>query len=417
MLARLDTFTYLLVVPLVVFLFFIPKVNLINFAGESAGIRVDDLVLFCVFSIMLGGSILSRTKSCKIERLFFGMLFVFIASNLSNLIIFNQSNLFYSLRLLEYFVFFYIGYHFQERYSLSKLAWWILLINSAVMLLQFLGMIGGFSSEGFVLNASERVIGLTGGPWEIGALINFIFAILVLEKKQQLSGFQLALIFLSTFWLVLLTGARMPALAHLALLGLAIFHRTQSKSAFTLRFFFALSLFLTFLVVVPNPVATRSENLFSIENVNEFSNFYDSIHTETKFQGFSEIELVDGADLSWLMRASKWAYAIKQWHGNAGFVLLGVGPGTWGIALDGGLVRVITETGLLGIIVFLALFRRIAKLNLKMLGVVLAFSINMLMIDVHMAYKVMSFLFFSAGFFFAEQRLSFSASQSHCTHR
>ena len=77
--------------------------------------------------------------------------------------------------------------------------------------------------------------------------------------------------------------------------------------------------------------------------------------------------------------------------------IFGVGPGTLTPALDGGWLRVICETGIVGTLVFLSLLRKISRLSTCCSMAVFALAINMLMIDAHMAYKVVAFLFFLVG--------------------
>jgi hypothetical protein len=76
---------------------------------------------------------------------------------------------------------------------------------------------------------------------------------------------------------------------------------------------------------------------------------------------------------------------------------MGLGPGSLTPALDGGWLRLISETGVVGTVAFLLLMRRISSLSTSCLMAVFALAVNMLMVDSHNAYKVMAFLFFLAG--------------------
>jgi len=58
---------------------------------------------------------------------------------------------------------------------------------------------------------------------------------------------------------------------------------------------------------------------------------------------------------------------------------------------------VIAETGIVGFFAFLYLLRKISRLGAACSMAVFALSVNMVMIDSHLAYKVMAFLFFLAG--------------------
>src|SRR5271170_4687354 len=166
-------------------LLFTVKVNLISVSGESAGLRIDDVVLFFVGALIFATFILgTRTVLSRVEWWTLCGICMFLASNVINLMLFSRSQPLYSLRFAEYFLFFYVGFYYARRHSLRLVCWWLLGANAVAMILQELGVIGGFSSEGFVSTAS-RAIGLTGGPWEVGALINFLYVILLKKASTR----------------------------------------------------------------------------------------------------------------------------------------------------------------------------------------------------------------------------------------
>ena len=76
----------------------------------------------------------------------------------------------------------------------------------------------------------------------------------------------------------------------------------------------------------------------------------------------------------------------------------GVGPGFAWSALDGGLIRILTEYGLIGVLViFWRLFSLLYKINPQLKWMIIAFLMNMIFFDAYLAYKSTSFLFFVAG--------------------
>src|SRR5690606_9722780 len=98
-------------------LLFIPKISLIKIRGETAGLRIDDLILLSL-SLFLMFLRLSNAKGLlRIEKIFGVILLSSFVSFLSNRIldhfdynIPNTSSIIYTFRLIEYFLFFYIGY-------------------------------------------------------------------------------------------------------------------------------------------------------------------------------------------------------------------------------------------------------------------------------------------------------------------
>lgn len=388
-----------------VILFFTPKINLISIQeNESAGIRVDDILIGLMFAFLLCGFLLlKRNTISRIEANFALLILSFFISNIVNICLWKQSNILYSIRYIEYFCFFYVGYYYSQRFEIIKVIFWMLLINGIVMILQQLNLIGGFASAGFQSDASERAIGLTGGPWEIGTIINFIFAI-YLFGQNKVSKIQINVIFLVTLSLILISGARMPTLAHLFLFLIYKYSKSQNKLIFSLSVSIYILLIILLILLIPNPVTERSSNLFTLDNIDQFFNGYNQIQVSNPFQGFTEtLDANASGDASWLMRVSKWSYAIKSFTSSPYAWIIGVGPGLWGLALDGGWVRLLTESGIAGTLLFLTLFKNAAKLGKPVMGVIFALYINMIMIDIHISYKAMAFVFFVIGYYYQKK--------------
>ncbi len=387
-------------------LLFTFKVNLVSVGNESAGLRLDDGLIFLMGAILAVGW-LTRWKSqlSSVEAAVLLCVAVFTLSNLVNIILFQESSLLYSLRLIEYFLFFYFGAYYGTFFRLTPLvsAWF--LINVVLMIGQFLGVIGGFASEGYA-SIESRAMGVTGGPWEVGAIINFCFAIFLSEVKPS-RPLRALLLFVVTFSALLLTGARMPALANVVLL--LLFFKRTSKNFLSASLKIAVPVIGLgiLLVVFPSPVSERSAKLLSFKNVDLITDVYQSLPVPDRFRDFPPLpESVADNDFSWAIRAMKWAYVTKLWTSNPRFWLLGLGPGTVGIALDGGWLRVLVETGVIGLTCFILVLRSLGKISLAVRDIVIALSISMIMIDIQNAYKAMSFVFFAAGYYYQQKRQS-----------
>jgi hypothetical protein len=387
-----------------VLLLFSVKINLLSVSGQSAGLRLDDMAVFTLGLLLAIGALFSlRTVIGRVE-LYAALLFVlYLTSNLVNLIVFRSSNPLYSFRFVEYFLFFYFGAYYCMSYRLRPVLTWILWVNGIVIVLQALGWVGGFVSGGFESDTGGRPIGLTGGPWEIGTIINICFAYLINDKEKKSSHSFVILLFLATLGLILLTGARMPLIAHLVILF--IYFLRQSKRPFLAAMTMSapIAALILGIILIPNPVRERSENLFTADNVQLLETAYRNIqptHEQIHFDDEDADSSDEDTDASWVVRTMKWAYVIKLWQITPVTWLIGLGPGTCGPALDGGWVRLTVETGAIGVLLFVALLRKIASCSHAMQGVVVALAINMIMIDVHLAYKAMSLLFLCAGYAF-----------------
>jgi hypothetical protein len=395
------------IIALGVAMLFTPKINLVSIAGESAGIRVDDVLLLVISALLLAGVLLTRKPTINgIESITFILIGYMLFANLINLHMFGRSSLLYSLRYFEYFMFFYIGRYFCDaRYSAARLLYAMLFVNAIVMVLQDLGIVGGFASAGFSQDVAGRPIGLTGGPWEIGAMLNFSLAIFLFDRKQVGGVTSRLPVIACTSALVVMTGARIPALAHIFLISYYLYLHAPNKTYFLGSAAFIGGLVLFAILLIPNPLTERSENLFSTANIELFQEQYSKSVPEEKFEGFSQTYTADeDTDLSWLIRVARWTIAIKTWTNSRLTWFVGVGPGNWGPALDGGWLRVMSEWGLLGLAIFLVFLYRIAQISRATFAMVAALAINMLFIDIHLAYKAMSLFFFLSGYAFHKAR-------------
>jgi hypothetical protein len=111
-------------------------------------------------------------------------------------------------------------------------------------------------------------------------------------------------------------------------------------------------------------------------------------------------------DASWWMRIHKWAYALKLYCLHPECWLQGIGPGFAMAALDGGFLRILTELGIIGCVLYGRLFYLIASQTTQLYWMMVAFMLNMVFFDVYLAYKPMSLLFLIAGYAYATKAKS-----------
>jgi hypothetical protein len=386
-----------------ILLIFLPKINLVSVGGQTAGLRIDDFALGLIFLYAFRKVNFSRLS--VIEAAFLLTIFFWLLSNILNIVFYQRSNLLYTLRYVEYFLFYYIGFLFSRKYNIDQFLIGFVAVNGVVMIMQLSGIIGGFSSTGIVSDVTDRAIGLTGGPWEIGAILNFAFALFSMNSKAAKKKIVVFLFYLITFILILLTGSRMSLLAHLVLLIMYLYRMISNKILFVIYLSVIGALMIGVFSIFSGTVSDRSQNAFSITNLEVFSEAYRNVVIRSNFVGFSDFYADETADMSWLMRVFKWSYAIKSWVAVPFQWILGVGPGTWGTALDGGILRLLTETGIIGFVLFCNLLKKIIKIEACLLPLVFAFLINMLMIDIYISYKSMAFVLFAVGYFDQLKRL------------
>lgn len=387
-------------------LLFMPKINLISIQGQTAGIRIDDLLLLPLSLCITAFPYRRAFLFVRFQNIFLLMCLLGLLSVGVNYDLYQRGTVLYVLRYLEYFIFAYLGYFFAQRHSLSRLALTLMTVNGAVMVLQSFRLIGGFTSaEGATSDVSDRAIGLTGGAYEVGMVINICIGMLIADPS--ISRVRKFFYYWLSFGLILLTGARLPLLAELYLLCVLIFQERRNIFNLLVPLSLAGAVLLGVIYLFPVKAIQRSQNTFSTENLGSLATAYVGApvpatgNMEQHDETFDQTE-----DVSWLYRTSKWSTSFKVWQSNIFTVLFGVGPGFAGAALDGGWLRILTEQGLIGFIVFIIFLRRLSILHAGMAMAVVCLAINMLMIDVHIASRVMTLFLFCGGAYagLAQQR-------------
>lgn len=406
-------------------LLFLPKINLISVdAGETAGLRIDDLILFFVGILLMWAHAHSHQRIYKIEGWILLITVLGLFSFFINRLLFSfgmvylEAKIFYSLRLLEYFLFFYIGamasQFFQDRLIVRAFLLWNLLL----MTLQKMNLVGGVVAEGYHADVSARVQGIASFPSEMGLLLNLLFCYFIFDDRTKLQFVNLfkspfTRYLLQKFYLygmfclfgifIIFTGNRISILA---LFLCFIFRIRQDLSLRSIGSYISMLILVPIVAVAIGFVITqtlgvykRSSNLFSYKNLELINLVWEKIDI-TKHPGGNELLESQNYDMSWFIRIHKWLFMAKSYVNSPECYLQGLGPGYAGAALDGGLLRILTEYGLIGAFLFWRFFRSLYRLNLQAKWMMIAFLMNMIFFDAYLAYKTMSFLLFTCGYIF-----------------
>ncbi|WP_227592196.1 hypothetical protein, partial [Klebsiella pneumoniae] len=161
-------------------------------------------------------------------------------------------------------------------------------------------------------------------------------------------------------------------------------------------------LFAVYFFFGDSTVATRSDSLMNSDNIDQLLDSYSSVRITESVPSWGDLGVLsrgDEVDASWSMRGIKWIYAVKLYLSHPMYWMIGVGAGSFGNALDGGWLRITTETGIIGLLLFVMFLMRVKRLSPTMSLCIIAFCINMLMIDIYMSYKVMSMMLLLAGYY------------------
>jgi hypothetical protein len=293
------------------------------------------------------------------------------------------------------------------------------------MSLQKFNLVGGITADGYQTVAA-RVQGIASFPSEMGLILNFLFCyFLYNEHKYRLRSFSFCPPFLRTalkqgylYGLFILFGIFVVFTGNrISIVALLIAFLAKLKSEFNVRSPVAwlsmsavsLTLLSTLVIAIINTesVYERSMELFSFKNIEVAQRVWDNIeriHQASESISQSEVKDIDNYDASWLIRLHKWCYAIKVYVTHPECYLQGIGPGALGAALDGGWLRILTETGLIGLFLFFRFFSFIYRKSLQLKWMVISFAINMIFFDAYLAYKTMSLLFLVTGYAYAQAK-------------
>ncbi len=407
-------------------LLFFPKINLISFEQETAGLRLDDLILLSFSLVCFWANFAMRKKISSIEATLFAIVGLSLFSFCMNRLFFAadilpvRASFFYCFRTLEYFLFFYIGglaFRFCRIETIVKafFVW-----NFILMILQKLQIIGIFSVEGYIAKPDDRMLGIASFGSEIGLLLNLLFCFLIYQPKTSHSPFFLIpselkralnivypyVLLLLFIFLVVLSGARMAIVALFVSFILFLKGHIDWKKPTT----FLLPLItlsggiglMIFFLYNASGIVERSEGLLSLDNFGLISTVWDNIALE--YDPIGKESVRQGLhDTSWWMRIHKWCYVLKIYWLHPESWLQGVGPGFAMPALDGGYLRILTELGVIGCLLYGRLFYLIAKQTPQLYWMMIAFLLNMLFFDVYLAYKPMSLLFLIVGYAYASE--------------
>lgn len=412
-LLRIDKRAKFLFAFVCLFLFFIPKITIIPLGTyEGAGIRLDDFMLLGpLVSILVTIALAKSFIVSPFETRFLLLIAIFMLAYLVNLP-FDRGSFFYVVRFVEYFIFFYAGSMLASPQKLARILVGWSILNCTVSLLQIAGLIGG-TVNGVFATGLERATGLANNATEASmvCLLIFVFYGSLHNRRKDLLG--ITALFVISAISIELSASRMP----IALLFATYFwFLWRSRPVF--KIFMSISALMLLLGLFQydfiqgrpgdlegasaQSFQARASSLFKSGSIEAAAALMGRVQYEKA--GFSNRDVViareynksqiyGGADLSLLLRLAKWTYAAKSFANQPpGYWIFGLGPGVWQNALDGGLLRLFTEAGLLGFIVFISLYfcrPRVQGFDPSRLLIIVFFLGNTL-IDHYLFYKVMA---------------------------
>lgn len=398
-----DSSTLLLLV-LVLITLVLPKINIISVFGT--GIRIDDFLLgiFGLFLLLASLRVQLDSDLTILLKFFKIVVMITILGILSWSVSYaldgaGIAGLFFALRLLEYSMFLFVGYMLSSKIDLVKFVLILATLNLLVVFMQKAGMIGGFPTGAYQSNLTTRPIGLTSGPWEVVVILAFGATYILYSKpfSTLLTG---SIITLFTAGIIFL-DSRIGILSFVLVATYFLLKGKSIKFIFTgIIFFVPIFLFGAFQVISHSDRASRvfeSQNYEFIQSALDavdIDNYEMNNPTFNKFGSFDKLE----GDVSLAARSLKWIYVVKTTLDNKYRLLIGSGPGSFGVAVDGAYIRILGELGVLGLLLYILLLVKAIRLNPVVAIFVSVVAINALFIDVLFASRVMSVLFLLIGY-------------------
>jgi len=430
-------------------LFFFPRINIFSFGeAHTAGLRIDDIILFFIFiSLIFKGKIFKLNIS-KSHLIYFSFVFIsflsFFFNNYYEDSYLGGTSILYPIRYVEYFVFFVVGSLIVNHSSFIKIVLYLALYQIIIIIFQYLGFFPAFTSTDGI-NFSV-VAGMTGGPWEVSIVLTLCFAVYVNHfSKLKYLIYSFIIIAVLTYINFYILGSRSSSVTFIVLTFILICLNIKNfcHNSILNKIIMTLILFISFIIIVLvkpiliesnsdqlnidcvysiekcsyNMVLNRSGNLIKLDNYYLLIDFYKFVRTnvgedkipigrlyneKNNLNKIAQINFsnTNNIDLSWLMRMEKWIYGVSLWQDKLPHsIFLGIGPGAVGPSFDGSWLRLFVENGIVGLLLIIMFFVHLLMKNLLNFLPILAISLNMLFIDAFLAYKSVSLILFILGYY------------------
>lgn len=368
------------------------KINLVEFGGS--GIRLDDVVFILSLPVLILA--ISEFSVSRKFVLFCGFLLFSLLSLILGAFharISLLEGMFYWFRNIQYLTFFLLGLLLVGQMSMARVLRAYTLYLMVVLTLQYLGLFPTYS----LFVGSGRAVANTGGPYELAVIASFLAFFFWYQAR---SWFYL----ICSLVILVLTQSRITLFAFVIImfaLGLKARGRIVALGgvlAFALLFSF-----------VDLAVLDRFAGLFDHKTLDSFTDLLSGIPTfsatldyrEWAFSSFIATLPVDG-DISTIIRFSRQVSLVNSTLAcGTECVLFGLGPSFASSAVDGNIIRLFVEYGVVGTVLFLLGAFRVAKAtgNRTVISYFFLLVITACAIDILVSSKAMSLFWFLCGYY------------------
>lgn len=407
---------------LILLIILMPKITIISISGSSTGIRLEDLLILIVCTLIFaynhGNSIISSKHLKKISLIF--LIFTFFGMISCTLGVLNgYVNMFKSIiflvRKIEYFAFIFLGFYYAKHQKLEYIFDMAIIFHFIISIGQGLGVIGSFSNGKYLNGLTQgRISSFFSASYEYGAFFLMILPVYVenlIEKKNIKKNLLLTLII--TLCIIICKSRTSLIFEIIIILIILKNHHIFSSKKIFLGLFISLLLFIPTVLVFINNSNSRFKSL-NLEGMNFIINYtwenkdFDSYIKEKNWYGIGSLREIDiekmGYDASFFQRISHWFQMIDGLTKKGVNLIFGLGVSVSGNSADGNYIRLLVENGLIGLIIFLILL----KIMLKTLSdsqeygyykySLLTVIFGAVVIDLFEASKIMMLVWFIIGY-------------------
>lgn len=349
---------------------FVPKINIISFGNISTGIRIDDILILLAFSLYLISPSKHSTRDKNYNSIFNAfLLYVFFAlfssligSCLGYVSILNS--LLYVMRKFEYFVLFIIGFdfYFKNNFKIYKFFDLIVIFNFIIIIFQIVGIIGAVSSGNIYSSISYRYYSIFNGPYEMSAVLLTIVPYYVLNITKNDSKNKSIIALVLIFFCIYMSASRTSLILFIVIL-LYIFLKENKKKFKKMIMYLSLFIATLFLITSFEQIKQKLPR-FDTLDINEAVNAIEYAWNNKNINNVIEnrnLSIYNYGDYSFNIRINKWMNLIDGFTKNP---ISGLGLSIVKEAADGGYIRLIVETGIIGLILLFNLIRKIFKIKL-----------------------------------------------------
>ena len=370
---------------LIICISMLPKINLISVGTSSAGIRIEDFLLavICLFLFVYSKkNQMSKYYSDdfrKLKKIFYIYLLFSVISTLYGIVkgyISPLLSCLFVIRKLEYFYMFYIGYYYGKSDNLKnkgKLIDFIVYFHFGMCLLQMFGLVGSFNRGEMLDTLTQgRVSSTFNGAYELSAFLLLILPYYIYNLLYNVDSKLKNILNISLITFCIVMSMSRTSLVIEVVIVLYMIMKSKiihnRKLVQKLLISGVCVLLPVLFVVVPKIDLSRfttlsfSKTVYIFEFTWNYKNFDKYVSTGSWYgDSIYSLNQMDamGYDGSLFQRVSHWMQLIDGWLSSP---LIGTGVSISGNSADGNYIKILVETGLIGLVLWMLLLWKIYKI-------------------------------------------------------